>query len=345
MTFEDTIVAIATPFGEGAIALLRVSGRQAFALCQTAFPDCQLASLEPRRQNLARFNGSKGELIDQVLVTTFRGPASYTGEDVLEISCHGGLLVTREIHEYLIAAGCRAAGPGEFTQRAFLNGKMDLTQAEAVMDLISAQTTLALRAANEQLKGGLGDEIMGIRESLLALLAQIEAYIDFPDEDIAPETSSALQERLKEIELQIGRLLSSADEGRILREGARIVICGEPNVGKSSLLNLFLGFDRAIVHAEAGTTRDTLEEVINLEGIPLRLVDTAGLRNASDVIEKEGIDRAEREIEKADVILEVVDAHRAAADQRFTVFSPESKDRCLRILNKTDLGLHPDFAG
>ena len=263
--------------------------------------------MQPRRQHYGEVHGENGKL-DDVLLTVFRAPASYTGEDVVEIACHGGQLLTRRLLELLLHQGARAAEPGEFTQRAFLNGKMDLTQAEAVMDLITAQTDLALRAAQEHLAGGLGERISAVREQLLELLAHLEAFIDFPDEDIDPDSGAALAARFAEIRAALHALLATAGRGRWLREGVRTVITGPPNVGKSSLLNLLLGYDRAIVSPLPGTTRDTIEETIDVRGIPLRLIDTAGLRAAADPIELAGIERTRQQLERADLILEVHDA-------------------------------------
>jgi tRNA modification GTPase len=337
MTLDDTIAAISTPVGEGAIAVLRVSGSEAKAIVGRIFR-CRtsIAKWETRRLYLGQVVDEDGK-IDQVVGTYFRAPHSYTGQDLVEISCHGGILVTRQILALLLRDGARSAEPGEFTQRAFLNGKMDLTQAEAVMDVIRAQTELALRAANEQLAGGLGSELAQIQDALLTTLAHVEAYIDFPDEQIDPDTGASLSERLKDTIRRLGRLLSTAEQGRILRHGLRTVIYGEPNVGKSSLLNLLLGYDRAIVSEIAGTTRDTIEDTINFHGIPVRLVDTAGARESRDRLEQEGIRRTQKEIEQADLVLEVVDA----SQPRKADVQPDKKR--LLILNKVDLGLHPDW--
>jgi len=308
MLLEDTIAAISTAVGEGAIAVLRVSGPEAVNLVARIFRgSAALEKMEPRRSYFGEIYDVTG-VVDQVLVTIFRRPQSYTGEDLIEVSCHGGILVTRKILSLLLNAGARSAEPGEFTQRAFLNGKMDLTQAEAVMDLIRAQTELALRAANEQLAGHLGRELAKIQDQLLTTLAHIEAYIDFPDEGISPATGKMLFDRLEETGISLSRLVATADQGRILRHGLRTVIYGEPNVGKSSLLNLLLGYDRAIVSETPGTTRDTIEETINVRGIPVRLVDTAGKRSSEDSIEKEGIRRTELQLAQADLVLKVVDA-------------------------------------
>jgi tRNA modification GTPase len=351
---DDTIAAISTPVGEGAIAVLRVSGPEAVdAVARIFRGSAAPEKMESRRSYFGEIDDVTG-VIDQVLLTIFRRPQSYTGEDLVEISCHGGILVTRKILSLLLNAGARSADPGEFTQRAFLNGKMDLTQAEAVMDLIRAQTELALRAANEQLAGHLGRELTRIQDQLLTTLAHIEAYIDFPDEGISPETGKMLFDRLEETGASLARLVATADQGRILRHGLRTVIYGEPNVGKSSLLNLLLGYDRAIVSETPGTTRDTIEEAINVRGIPVRLVDTAGKRSSEDSIEQEGIRRTELQLAQADLVLQVVDASLPSGNERDragasenererSILSGERKNRIL-VLNKVDLGIHPDWA-
>ena len=331
---NDTIAAISTPFGEGAIALLRLSGPRAVEVADTVFRSkVRAAALAPRVQQFgAIFDGE--EKIDDVLLTVFRAPASYTGEDVVEIAGHGGVLVSRRILELLLRHGARAAEPGEYTQRAYLHGKLDLTQAEAVMDLITAQTDLALRAATEQLEGRLGDRIREVREKLLALLAHVEAFIDFPDEDIDPDTGDALHARLEEVCRLIDALLDTATRGKVLRNGLRTVIYGAPNVGKSSLLNFLLGQERAIVSPQPGTTRDVIEETINLRGIPVRLIDTAGVRESDDTIEQAGIERTRLQVERADLILQVVDG---------SIPSTDFRADALIVLNKIDLGEHPSW--
>src|SRR5246127_471758 len=363
MPLDDTIAAISTAVGEGAIAVLRVSGPEAPNLVARIFRGSTVPEkMEARRSYFGEIYDATG-VIDQVLVTIFRRPQSYTGEDLVEISCHGGILVTRKILSLLLNAGARSAEPGEFTQRAFLNGKMDLTQAEAVMDLIRAQTELALRAANEQLAGHLGRELTKIQDELLTTLAHIEAYIDFPDEGISPETGKMLFDRLEKTDASLARLIATADQGRILRHGLRTVIYGEPNVGKSSLLNLLLGYDRAIVSETPGTTRDTIEETINVRGIPVRLIDTAGKRSSEDSIEQEGIRRTELQLAQADLVLQVVDASAPDGnEQKRAETSASERERLgqsdneceegktdarnrILVLNKVDLGLHPDWEG
>src|ERR1700730_9815779 len=340
MALEDTIAAISTPIGEGALAVIRLSGPDARSVLVGIFsgavpPD----RFVPRRVFYGKIHDAEGK-VDDVLATYFRAPNSYTGEDVLEISCHGGILVTRRVLDLLLAAGARMANPGEFTQRAFLHGKMDLTQSEAVMDLIRAQTELALRAANEQLAGHLGNALAEIRELLLTTLAHVEAYIDFPDEQIDPDTGKVLLDRIRVLENRLDRLLATADQGRVLRQGLRTVIYGAPNVGKSSLLNLLLGFDRAIVSEVPGTTRDTIEEVINVGGIPVRLIDTAGARESSDFVESEGIRRTRRQVEQADLVIHVVDCSLPPTG----VDGLDGRPNVL-LLNKCDLGVHPLWAG
>lgn len=342
--FNDTIVAISTALGEAAISVLRVSGPQAFIVAHKVFrAGTPVAELKPRTAYLVHAADADGTTLDQGLLIVFRSPASYTGEDVVEFHGHGGLLVTQKLLEALLAAGGRAAEPGEFTQRAFLNGKMDLTQAEAVMDLIHAQSTLALKAAHEQLGGAIGKEAAALREELLPVLAHVEAYIDFPEEDISPDTGQALGAKMDMVLERTRRLIATSEQGRILRHGARTVICGEPNVGKSSLLNLLLGFERAIVSPTAGTTRDTIEEIIQVHGIPLRLVDTAGLRASTDDIERVGIERTQRELERADLILEVVDGSCPSDIAQRVPLPVEAESRRILILNKADQGLHPSW--
>jgi len=339
---NDTIAAISTALGEAAISVVRVSGPQALQIADRVarLP----VKVMPRMAHLVPIVDEKGGALDHGLLLYFKGPASYTGEDVIEFHGHGGVLVTQRVLERWLACGARAADPGEFTQRAFLNGKMDLTQAEAVMDLIHAQSTLALRAANEQLGGAIGREASAMQQDIIPVLAHVEAYIDFPEEDISPETGADLLRRLDAVLGRAQKLIATSEQGRILRHGARTVISGAPNVGKSSLLNVLLGFERAIVSPTAGTTRDTIEEIIQVHGIPLRLVDTAGLREAGDDIERVGIQRTERELERADLVIEVVDGSRAPSGPRLAL-SPEMARRRILILNKSDLGIHADWSG
>jgi tRNA modification GTPase len=338
---RTTIAAIASPIGVGAVSLLRISGPLAIQVADLATGG-MISSQMPRTLRYCRIIEANGQILDDGLMTVFRAPNSYTGEDSVEFTGHGGILVTREVLARFLNCGAIAAGPGEFTQRAFLNGKLDLTQAEGVMDLISAQTRLSLRAARSQLEGTLGKRTTDARDQLLETLAHLEAWIDFPEEDIDPQTGALLRGRVLTILNVVDSLLSTADQGRVLREGVRTVIFGEPNVGKSSLLNRLLGFERAIVSETAGTTRDTIEEVVNLHGIPLRLVDTAGVREASDKIEAEGIQRTVRQIEAADLLLEIADASKPRPGNAVI---PSTAAKRLQVLNKTDLGEHHSWHG
>ena len=338
---RTTIAAIASPTGVGAVSLLRISGPMAIQVADQATGGLA-STLMPRTVRYCSIKEAGGEILDDGLLTVFRAPNSYTGEDCVEFTGHGGILVTREVLARFLTCGAIPAGPGEFTQRAFLNGKLDLTQAEGVMDLISAQTRLSLRAARSQLEGVLGKRTTEARDQLLETLAHLEAWIDFPEEDIDPQTGALLRGRVSSVLGVVDSLLATADQGRVLREGVRTVIFGEPNVGKSSLLNHLLGFERAIVSDIAGTTRDTIEETVNLHGIPLRLVDTAGVREASDRIEAEGIQRTVRQIEAADLLLEIADA---SQPRPVDAVLPATLAKRLRVLNKTDLGEHPSWCG
>jgi tRNA modification GTPase len=341
MTQSETIAAISTPIGEGAIALVRVSGANAIGVADRIFRGKETPSrFAPHAQHFGTVVDEGDALVDQVMMAVHRAPASYTGEDLIEISCHGGMLVTARVLEVCLRAGARAARAGEFTERAFLNGKMDLTQAEAVIDLIRAKTDLALRSATEQLEGRLGDSIKNIRDELIAVIAHVEASIDFPEEGIAPDSDEKIGARLDSIRENMSALLATADQGRILREGVRVVIYGNTNAGKSSLLNRLLGYDRVIVSESHGTTRDTIEEVINLGGVPIRLLDTAGLRESADELEREGIARTKKSLHTADLRIHIADRN-APKPADFDARSDEAAE--IVILNKSDLPEHGDW--
>lgn len=303
-SLHDTIAALATPAGTAAIAVLRASGPEVAALTRAIFGELP----EPRVARHADYRDGRGELVDDVVFTFFAGPNSYTGEDTLEISSHGNPFIAQRILEDLLARGCRGAEAGEFTKRAFLSGRIDLSQAEAVMDLIHARSERALAAANRQLRGALGRRMDELIALLLNGLAMIEAYIDFPDEDLPAENREALERQLKELRAKTQRLAATNHYGQILREGIRTVIIGEPNAGKSSLLNRLVGRERALVSPEPGTTRDYIEETVAVGQHALRLVDTAGLNATPGALERRGIEKTLEQAGEADLFLWVVDA-------------------------------------
>lgn len=303
---SDTIVALATPVGTAALAVVRVSGPLSGELFRTLFG----VSPTPRRTRHADYRSLSGELLDDILAVYFGGPRSYTGENGLELSCHGNPLIAQKIVEDLLARGCRQAEPGEFTRRAFLNGRLDLSQAEAVIDLIHARSERALAAANQQLRGSLGRHLHELTEALLGVLARVEAYIDFPDEDLPAEDRSVVRSALEGVRSGTDRLLATQRYGDLLRDGIRTVIVGEPNAGKSSLLNRLVGRERALVSPEPGTTRDYLEEKITLGVHSIRLIDTAGLNLTPAPLERRGIEKTLERAAEADLFLLVLDALR-----------------------------------
>ena len=339
--FDDTIAAIATPLGEGGLAVIRISGASALAVADKCFSPVGKSSLKPSAAPTHTIHFGKivrdGKVIDEVLVAVMRAPRTFTREDIVEITCHGGLWPAKLVLDAALANGARTAEPGEFTKRAFLNGRLDLAQAEAVADLIHSRTELALSAANEQLAGKLSQRINQLRDDLMKTLAHVEAHMDFPDEDLSPDTKDQLLNRLERGVAFMDELLRTANEGQILRRGIRAAIIGRPNVGKSSLLNQLLGHDRAIVSPIAGTTRDTIEETANIRGLPVVFIDTAGLREAGDVIEQEGIRRSRASLEKAELILHVLDASEplSPADEKF--FAEFAGKKQILVRNKIDL--------
>ncbi|MCC6415162.1 MAG: tRNA uridine-5-carboxymethylaminomethyl(34) synthesis GTPase MnmE [Opitutaceae bacterium] len=334
---HDTIAALATPTGTSALAVLRISGSDTEKLTRAIVG----ATPPPRTAQRADYRDRDGRLLDDVLCTFFRGPASYTGEDTLEISCHGNPYIAQRILGDLIARGCRQAEPGEFTQRAFLNGQLDLSQAEAVMDLIHARGEKALAAANQQLRGALGRHMAGLIEDLLGVLARIEAYIDFPEEDLPAEDQSRVVADLESLKISVSKLLSTNHYGTILREGVKVAILGEPNAGKSSLLNRLLGRERALVSDRAGTTRDYLEERILLGDYCLRLIDTAGLNPTPEEIERQGIAKTLEILSEADLVLLLLDGTRPFPPLPVQVISSINPTRTLLVLNKSDLPAVP----
>ena len=331
MAFEkDTIAACATPPGVSALALIRLTGPRASIIAREL-----LGESLPPRQPIPRRLRLDGKVLDEAVLTFWPGPRSYTGEDLVEISCHGNPLVVETLLRALNRKGARMARPGEFTERAFLHGRIDLTQAEAVLDVLHAGSERALLAAQRALAGQLRDRLMDIRSGLLDLLARIEAYIDFPEEDIQPEVGEGFRKEVSRLLQGISGLLSTAPLGQRLRSGYRLVLMGPPNVGKSSLLNALLGADRAIVSPVPGTTRDTVEESIVLAGFPVRLIDTAGLRPSSDPVEQEGIHRTRTAAEQADLVLGLVD--RTQPEDPCESEWARFNGKLLKILTKADL--------
>ncbi len=335
---DDTIAAIATPAGTGGIGIIRISGPQSLEIATRFFHPYRAS---PPFESHRLYAGvvidpHTGNVLDEILFSYMAKPHSYTREDVVEMNCHGGLLVLREILSLLLSQGARLAEPGEFTKRAFLNGRLDLTQAEAVADLIESKTTAGLRCASTQLQGALSRELEKIRDGLLDILSELEAAIDFPEEDLDSLAPQKLTQKSNQLISRIGKLITSYDEGRLYREGVSAVIIGNPNVGKSSLFNALLGQERAIVTPLPGTTRDFVEEVIAVGGIPVKLMDTAGLRDPTDSIEAAGVEKTKEKLKQAELILLVVDG-----STNGTVFvSPTSLlqgKRVMIVVNKSDL--------
>ena len=338
---DDTIAVIATPIGEGGLAVIRISGPQALAVADRCFAPAGLASPKPSAAATHTIHFGHvvrdGQHVDEALLAVMRAPRTFTCEDVVEITCHGGILPAKMVLDAALANGARLAEPGEFTRRAFLNGRIDLAQAEAVADLIHSRTELALRAANEQLAGKLSRRINKLRDEMLETLAHVEAHIDFPEEDIAPDTLNQLIARLEHGLAFMDELLRTANEGQILRRGIRAAIIGRPNAGKSSLLNQLLGHDRAIVSAIPGTTRDTIEETANIRGLPVVFVDTAGLREARDEIEAEGVRRSRQTLQQAEFILHVFDTAEPLTPADVNHLAEFADKKRILIRNKTDL--------
>ena len=337
----DTIAAIATPVGEAGLAVVRISGPDALAVAERCFRPAGKDAVRPSEAATHTIHFGHvfrdGRSVDEVLLSVMRAPRTFTREDAVELTCHGGMLPAKLVLDAVLESGARLAEPGEFTRRAFLNGRIDLAQAEAVADLIHSRTELALRAANEQLAGKLSQRINQLRDQLMNVLAHVEAHIDFPEEDIAPDTRSQLMARLEESVAFMEELLRTANEGQLLRRGIRAAIIGRPNAGKSSLLNQLLGHDRAIVSAIPGTTRDTIEETANIRGLPVVFIDTAGLRKARDEIEVEGIRRSRQSLEKAEFILHVLDGSEPLRTSEEVFLEESASKKRILVRNKIDL--------
>ncbi|OWZ83477.1 tRNA uridine-5-carboxymethylaminomethyl(34) synthesis GTPase MnmE [Natranaerobius trueperi] len=339
MSSEDTVAALSTPPGEGGIGIIRISGPKSFEIGKKLFfSSREITNFKNRKLYHGYiFDRRNNKTLDEVLITFMKGPYTYTCEDIVEIHCHGGMIPVREILQLIFSLGIRPSEPGEFTKRAFLNGRLDLTQAEAVMDLISTKTQNLKDVAMKQISGKLKEEISHLRTELITVLSNLEAKIDFPDEEIDVEDMSSLKERVSYIRKSLYELIESFNKGKIIREGVKTVIVGRPNVGKSSLLNILLGEERAIVTEIPGTTRDTLEEVINLDGIPLRIIDTAGIRESTDKVEQIGVKRTRDSMEEADIVLVVLDSSQELKDEDKKILNMARDKPSLIVLNKADL--------
>lgn len=335
----DTITAIATPLGEGAIGIVRISGTDAIAIANRIFKGKNLETVDSHTLNYGHIlDPDKDEILDEVMVGVMRAPRTFTREDVIEINTHGGIAVTNEILQLILRQGARMAEPGEFTKRAFLNGRVDLTQAEAIMDIIRAKTDKAMNIAVKQLDGSLKDLIDNTRQEILNTLAQVEVNIDYPEyDDVEEMTTALLREKTQEFQNLLENLLRTARRGKILREGLSTAIIGRPNVGKSSLLNNLLREDKAIVTDIAGTTRDVIEEYVNIKGVPLKLIDTAGIRETDDIVEKIGVERSRQALAEADLILLVLNASEKLTEQDRALLALSDMTRRIVLLNKTDL--------
>jgi tRNA modification GTPase len=345
-TNEDTIIAIATPIGVGAISIVRLSGPEAFRAIDKIFtgknPICQAKSHTIHYGHIVDNN----EIIDDILVSVFRAPNSYTAEDVIEISSHGSPLIAQKIISLILnTSDVRLADPGEFTKRAFLNGKIDLIQAEAVVDIINSRTSASLRGARNQLDGLLSSKVSWLRKKLVELSSFLELELDFSEEDIVFVRRNELIQKINEILVEISRLLNSYSVGKVVRDGVNVAIVGEPNVGKSSLLNYLLMESRAIVSDFPGTTRDTISEEISIDGILIKLIDTAGIRHSKDLIEKEGVTRSKEAIKNADIILFVGDVNVGFSEPlNIELHSLITSGKIIKLLNKIDLGVNKSFS-
>lgn len=342
---ERIIAAIATPQGIGGISVIRVSGEGSIALCDKVFKSAGSGNLSTLKGYTARYGAiyDKDELIDEVVCLVFKAPHSYTGEDVVEISCHGGLYITNRVLRVILDAGAEVAQGGEFTKRAFLNGKLDLTQAEAVMDIISAHGEQSARAALNSRQGKLFKRVNDVKESLIETAAHLAAWADYPEEDVPEITAEEIEQTVNENVKLLNELLSSYDNGKMLREGIDTVIIGRPNVGKSSIMNLLSGCDRSIVTDIEGTTRDIIEETVTLDDIVLKLSDTAGIRNTDNIIEKLGVDKALEKLNTCGLVIAVFDNSVPLTQSDMEIIENIKNIPCVAVINKNDLESNIDF--
>ena len=335
---DDTIAAVATAYGEGGIGIIRISGEKSLDILEEIFEFHGIEEIVNRRMTYGKIvDRDNGQTIDEVLAVYMKGPATYTAEDVVEINCHGSTVSLRKTLSLVLRKGARLAEPGEFTKRAFLNGRIDLSQAEAVIDVVKAKTDKSFDVALSQLEGGLSSYIRDIRQNLLDLLVDITVNIDYPDEDIEEITYDKLEINIKQIGDMIEKLLSTASSGRMIREGIRVAIAGKPNVGKSSLMNGLLRETRAIVTEIPGTTRDTIEEALSIRNIPVYLIDTAGIRETSDKVEKLGIEKSKEAFNNADFIIFIMDGSEEISSEDEEIIEYLKERKCLLLINKKDL--------
>lgn len=346
ITLEDTISAVATALGEGSVGIIRISGSEALAIGEALFKAASGKPLVAYPVNTLVYGhvyDQDGSLVDEVLAVYMRAPRSYTAEDVVELQCHGGVQALKKLLQLTYVAGARPAEPGEFTKRAFLNGRIDLTQAEAVMDIIRSRSEAGLKLAARQQQGQLAGELRSIRKALVNVIVNLEAVIDYPEEDIEDVTYGAVQENIGGAVSKIEGLLEHAHTGKILREGLRTAIVGRPNVGKSSLLNALLREERAIVSQYAGTTRDVIEEQLLLDGVPLVLADTAGIRSTDDFVEKIGVEKSRRLLQDSELVICVIDGSTGLTAEDEAILEAAEGKPCVIIVNKSDLELAVDI--
>lgn len=339
LTQFDTIAAISTPIGEGGISIVRLSGEDAIKIANKVFKGADLTKAPTHTIHYGHIVDPKtNKVIDEVMVSVMRGPKTFTREDIVEINCHGGIVVTNDILQLLLANGARIADPGEYTKRAFMNGRIDLTQAESVMDIVRAKTDKSREVAMNQLAGGLMEKIKAMRQELLDTMAQEEVNIDYPEYDMDDMTGREMKKKAISVSKKIDVLLKTAQEGKIMRNGLATAIVGRPNVGKSSLLNYLTQDDKAIVTDVAGTTRDTLEEYVSVKGVPLKLIDTAGIHHTEDKVEKIGVERSKKAVESADLVLLLLDSSRELSEEDKNLLEFTNGKKRIIILNKSDLG-------
>lgn len=336
---KDTIVAISTALGEGAIGIVRLSGDEAISMANVIIRGKDLNTVPSHTIHYAHVMDPQSHVtIDEAMVSVMKSPRTFTREDVVEINCHGGIVAVQSVLEAALSAGARLAEPGEFTKRAFLNGRIDLSQAEAIMDLIESKTSKAMQASVNQLQGSLSSKVRELRQEMLNTLAQVEVTIDYPEYDDVEELSlQQLQSTTEHVKEQIASILSQAQQGRVFREGIKTAIIGRPNVGKSSLLNILAGFEKAIVTDIEGTTRDTIEEFINVRGVPLHLIDTAGIRQTDEIVEQIGVQKSRQILEKADLVLLLINQAESLNDTDKELLTLTKDSQRIIILNKQDL--------